>query len=726
MNAFRARSEGSFSIGWAGCVGRSLRSRLVKRLEFPCGRGLGMTNSKRIVSLDFSFKSAPISVYLAANKCRAKNQDPRTKMFNDDLKRRVRDSNNILDVVRATVGKLTRAGRNYKACCPFHTEKTASFNVNAEGQYFKCFGCGKSGDVFTFVMLSERCEFPEALKILADRAGIAIEHDPKASEAYQKEKDWKSYLYKLNEAAAKFFREMLFAPEGKHALAYLNKRGLNDEICERFGMGYAPSGGSPLTARLIAQKAPVKAILQAGLASQREEGGPARDFFYDRLMFPIRDMQGRVIAFGGRILGEGEPKYLNTRDTPLFSKTKTVYGLDLARERIEELYRADAERNKKDPTKPALRRVMLVEGYTDVMMCHQFGITNVVACLGSAITVEHVRHLRRVADELVIMTDSDKAGRDSSERSLPILMAEQMPARIVRLPGKDKDPCDFLLAKGREPFVEALAQSTELFDYKFERVMQSHDIRSPLGIKNAAKELMELVSVVPDALLKNEYRRRVSVRLNVAERDLEFEAKRSTDKPQETAAERAETNAEHANLTGEAPAPESELARAERELLRFLFHEPAWMEAAVTRLDLLALSGKHERLLGRLLLEAMGEGTLPPEPSLIMEGGASSLVAREVLKKISMLSSDLVEAAPGVMQVSIDLADKGPGGTKLDAESKFAMLLKPVKMAALNEKLQQATRHMTHARLNDDPAMEEKAYQEAAALRKELSKLKAL
>ncbi|HLX60055.1 MAG TPA: CHC2 zinc finger domain-containing protein [Planctomycetota bacterium] len=667
-------------------------------------------------------------------------------MFNDDLKRRVRDANNILDVVRASVGKLVRAGRNWKACCPFHNEKTASFNVNVEGQYFKCFGCGKSGDVFTFVMLSERCEFPEALKILADKAGIRVESDPKAAEAYQKEKDWKSYLYKLNEVAANFFREKLFAPEGKHALAYLNKRGLNDEICARFGMGYAPSGGSPLVARLIAQKAPAKAILLAGLASERsgyasalgdtdpsppaplpqgergerrpspqaERGterelratefratGQIRDFFFDRLMFPIRDMQGRVIAFGGRILGDGEPKYLNTRDTPLFSKTKTVYGIDLAREKILET-----------------RKAVLVEGYTDVMMCHQHGVTNVVACLGTAITPEHVRHLRRVADELVMLTDSDAAGARASERSLAVLMAEQMPAKIVRLPGADKDPCDFLLAKGREPFVEALATSTELFDYKFERVMAAHDIRSAIGLKDAAKELMALVSVVPDALLKNEYRRRVSMRLNVAEKDLEFE-KAGGGRREEGGGENA-GGTPAVQMTGDAPLAETELAKAERELLRFLFHEPAWLETAVTRLDLLALTGKHERILGQFILEAMGEGSLPPDPSIIGEGGASSLVAREVLKKIGNLPN---EGTEGLMQVCIELADKGPGGAKIEAQGKFEMLWKPVKKAGLNEQLQSANRNMAHARMKGDEAEEEKWYVEAARLRREMKNL---
>ncbi len=229
-------------------------------------------------------------------------------------------------------------------------------------------------------------------------------------------------------------------------------------------MGYAPAGGSPLLAYLKKMNAPERAVLAAGLASQRDEGGPVRDFFYDRLMFPIRDLQGRVIAFGGRILGDGEPKYLNTGGTALFSKTKTVYGIDLAREEIVKS-----------------RKAYIAEGYTDVMMCHQFGVRNVVACLGTAITEDHIRTLKRVADEIHILTDSDKAGGDASEKSVPILMKEEMPAKIIRLPGAAKDPCDFLLANGLDPFVKALENSTDLFDYKFERVFVEARCHAAVG-----------------------------------------------------------------------------------------------------------------------------------------------------------------------------------------------------------------------------------------------------
>lgn len=617
--------------------------------------------------------------------------------FDDDLKRRVREANNLVDVVQAAVGKLVRAGRNLKCCCPFHNEKTPSFNVNAEGQYFNCFGCGKKGDLFTFVMLHERVEFPEALRILADRAGIVVQTDPKALEQHKKESDWKSYLYKLNDVACRFYREQLFSDAGKIAREYLKKRGLNDEICERFRLGYAPAGGSPLLSRLQSQGAPMKAVLASGLASQRDDG-PTRDFFYDRLMFPIVDIQGRVIAFGGRVLGDSEPKYLNTRDTPLFSKTKTVYAIDHARDEIVKT-----------------RKAVLVEGYTDVMMCHQFGITNVVACLGTAITSEHVRQLRRVADELLLLTDSDAAGAKASERSLGVIFAEEMPARVGRLPGNDKDPCDFLLAHGKDAFVEGIGQSQDLFDYKFEMVRKSHDLLKPMGITAAAQELLELVSLIPDAFLKNRYRSEISKRLNIEEKELQYSAPRA---PVATPAD-ADDQAADGEI-GVVQPPENELAKLERELLSFLFHEPAWLETALSEIDLAALTGKPESLLGRTILEAVGEGKLPPDAESMAGSGAGSAFAAELLKRLP----DTGPEGDSARSLCIALAEAPPQGVKLEPGVRLNMVIRPIRKAALYLRHEEANRRLTHARLNGDAKVADDAYRQVVQLRKSIAELK--
>jgi DNA primase len=631
---------------------------------------------------------------------------PMPGIYSEDLKRRVREANNLVDIVQSVVGKLVKTGRNLKACCPFHAEKTPSFNVNIEGQYFKCFGCGKSGDVFTFVQLHERVEFPEAFKILADRAGIKLETDPVAAQQYAKEKDWKSYLYKLNNAAANFYREQLFAPAGEKAREYLKKRGLSDENCEKFRLGYAPAGGSPLLARLQSQKAPVAAVIKAGLASQREDG-PARDFFFDRLMFPIEDIQGRVIAFGGRILGDGEPKYLNTRDTLLFSKTHTVYGLNLAKAEILKT-----------------RTAIIVEGYTDVMMCHQYGVTNVVACLGTAITPEHVRHLRRVADQLTLLTDSDRAGEQASERSLEVLFAEDMPARVVRLPNSEKDPCDFLLAHGKEPFVQALERWQELFEYKFEMVRRKHDLISPRGLAQAAQELMSLISLIKDTTLKNRYRYEVFKRLNIEERDLQYEVRQARSFSSE------QDEAGQADL-GSVPPPENEWAALEREVLRFLFHEPAWIEPALQQIDLAGLKGLLERRLGVAILEALDESKLPPDLKDLSQGQAGSLVARELLPRLrkqdSAGKSGQTQSEDGKIKIEADaqalciaLAETAPKIGKLGPQAHLEMLIRPLRDKALHQRHQESQRLVTDAKLKGDAATSESVHQEAAALRKAL------
>ena len=621
-------------------------------------------------------------------------------MHSDDLKRRVREANNIVDVIQSAVGKLVRAGRNLKACCPFHNEKTPSFNVNAEGQYFKCFGCGKSGDVFTFVQLYERVEFPEAFKLLADRAGIRFEVNPAAAEQYKKETDWKSYSYRLNDAACNFFREQLFAPAGMKAREYLKKRGLSDENCEKFRLGYAPAGGSPLLSRLQGQRAPVKAIVGAGLATQRDNGAVI-DFFFDRLMFPISDIQGRVIAFGGRILGDGEPKYLNTRETPVFSKTHTVYGIDHAREQIV-----------------STRTAIIVEGYTDVMMCHQFGITNVVACLGTAITEQHIRQLRRVADKLLLLTDSDAAGAKASERSLSILLQEDMPARIVRLPGADKDPCDFLLAHGKEPFLKGLEQSQDLFDYKFELVSKTCDLLTPAGLKNAADDLMTLVSVIPDTLLKNRYRYEILKRLNIDEKDLRYEVQ-----TQRNAGSKVDNPKETID-TSLPPEPENRLASAERELLKFLFHEPAFLGQATEQVNLAALTGRPEQQIGRAMLDAMSEGKLPPDPAGLLEVGPASFVAREVLARLPDTNDEESLDQKGAKPLCIALAEARSGGLKLDAQARFDILSREFLRQTLDMKYRYASRKLTHARVQQDVDGIQKADEELAQIRQSIKKLK--
>ena len=602
-------------------------------------------------------------------------------LFAEDLKQRVRDACDIVDLIRSYGIDLKRAGRNWKGLCPFHQEKTPSFNVNPEGQYFKCFGCGKSGDAFSFVMSHERVEFPDALRMLAERAGIPVEVDPTAVAKAKKDGDWKSYLYKLNAAAASFYREQLMSEGGKAARDYLKKRGIAEEQWQAFGLGYAPAGGGALARKLQAQRAPVKALERAGLVGLRDDGS-SYDYFRDRLMFPISDLQGRVIAFGGRVLGAGEPKYLNTRDTILFTKGRSIYALHLAREAIQDE-----------------RRAVLVEGYTDVIMCHQFGFKNVVAALGTAVTAEHTRLLRRLADEVSLLTDSDEAGANAAERSLDIFFQEAVPARVVRLPGNKKDPCDFLLESGAEPFAAALQEGQDLFDFKFARVANRHDLSRPDGMAQAAAKLMELVSLAPDPVRRAAFRREVAGRLNLPESELTFV------KP-------AREGAKDASTVEETVKPQHSLAHAEREVLRWLFHQPAWILTTVGEVDLTTFTGLCERLIARSLLAAVDAGRLPPDaPDLTSDSHSlSGLVAREVLEGLQpetdLFAGKVVDEQDleRARAVCVDLAEEGPKFERLKPDELYEMLRTAFRRERLGYELSEAKRAVAAARARGDEA----------------------
>jgi DNA primase len=425
----------------------------------------------------------------------------------------------------------------------------------------------------------------------------------------------------------------------------------------------------------------VKALERAGLVGLRNDGSPF-DYFRDRLMFPICDIQGRVIAFGGRVLGAGEPKYLNTRDTVLFTKGRSIYGLHLARETI-----LDG------------RRVVLVEGYTDVIMCHQFGFKNVVAALGTAVTADHTRVLRRLADEIDLLTDSDEAGANAAERSLGVFFQEAVSARIVRLPGTKKDPCEFLLENGAEAFSAALQEGQDLFEFKFARVAAANDLSRPDGQTRAASALMELVSLSPDPVRRAAYRREVAARLNLPEGELKFS------KPV-----RANTQAEPApEGTIE---PEHALAHAEREVLRWLFHQPAWILTTVGEVDLTTFTGLCERLIARSMLSAVDAGRLPPDaPELTSDSHSlSGLVAHEVMAELhsetDLFAGKVVDEKDleRARRVCVELAEEGPKFERLKPEELYEMLRTAFRRKRLEYELSEAKRAVAAARARGDAA----------------------
>ena len=344
--------------------------------------------------------------------------------FLDEIRARV----TLSDVIGRSV-KLTRKGREHLGLCPFHNEKTPSFTVSDEKSFYHCFGCGAHGDIFTFLIENDGLSFPEAVERLAAEAGLEV---PVSTPQEREREQRRAELVDVVEAACAFYERTLWGDAGRQGLDYLRRRGLTDETIKRFRLGFAPAGNSLKTA-IVSNEMPEAMLLEAGLMRRPDDGRSAYDFFRDRVIFPIRDGRGRPIAFGGRTMGDGEPKYLNSPDTPLFDKRRTLFGLDNAR---KSAYDAG--------------RVIVTEGYMDVIVLAQAGLNETVAPLGTALTESHIAQLWKLADEPVLCFDGDKAGLRAAgraaERALPLLAPEKS-LRFVTLPAGE-DPDSLVSAQG--------------------------------------------------------------------------------------------------------------------------------------------------------------------------------------------------------------------------------------------------------------------------------------
>ena len=363
---------------------------------------------------------------------------------------RIRQANDIVEVVGEHLS-LKRSGRSLKGLCPFHPDKkTPSLHVYPDPQIFKCFGCGAGGDVFKFIQLRENVEFREALRMLAARAGIELTSTPGESRPRGPDR---TTLIRANEWAARWFQAQLRHPQiGAQARAYVEGRQINQETAARFGLGFAPGSYDQLVQQGTAAKFPLPVLAAAGLTRTSDQGRPYA-VFRNRLMFPIRDSTKRIIGFGGRTLGDDPAKYLNTPETVLFNKGREVFGLDWARESVARS-----------------GRVVVTEGYTDCLMIHQFGITNVVAALGTSFTTEQAKLLHRFGDEVILVFDSDEAGQRAADRALEVALAEAMTVRLARVP-EGKDPCDFLLSVGSQAFEALLNSASEALEFKWQQVL---------------------------------------------------------------------------------------------------------------------------------------------------------------------------------------------------------------------------------------------------------------
>jgi len=389
------------------------------------------------------------------------------------------DRSDIVEVIQSRI-QLKKAGREYKACCPFHGEKTPSFTVSPDKGFYHCFGCGAHGTVIGFLMEHDRLEFVEAVEELASIQGVDVPREDGPAVAQSPS----APLYELLDRAAQLYGEELGKTD--KAISYLQERGLTGETAKQYRVGYAPPGWDFMLKRFGADDSGRERLLKAGLILRNEEGR-IYDRFRDRIMFPIRDSRGRTIGFGGRVLDQGEPKYLNSPETPVFHKGRELYGLFEARR---------ANRN--------LRQVIVVEGYMDVVALACHGITNAVATLGTATTPDHLQRLFRVTQEIVFCFDGDRAGREAAWRALQVTLPELREGRQVRflfLPD-GQDPDSLVRDHGAAAFEEQLAQSLPFSDYLLERLKSDTDLESVDGLARLAELARPLLNRIPEGVYR--------------------------------------------------------------------------------------------------------------------------------------------------------------------------------------------------------------------------------
>lgn len=463
----------------------------------------------------------------------------------DDIRARV----DIVDLIGSYV-TLKRAGASYKGLCPFHREKTPSFTVHPARQVFHCFGCGKGGDVFKFVMEHEGVQFMDAVRLLAQRAGVEV----RFTEAERGEETRKDLLYTAHAEAAKFYNEVLLKhPSAKEARAYLKARDLGLEVIEQFGLGYAP-GGFEVMERFAEKRGFSLEMLETAGLIAKNESGRRYDRFRERLMFPIRDLTGRVIAFSGRILGKDEraAKYLNSPETPLFRKSRALFAMDRARKAI-----IDAQ------------TCILCEGQIDVIRCHTAGFTNAVAALGTALTEEHAALIKRHADRVVLVMDADSAGQNSALRSAEIFLGAELAVEIATLP-TGEDPDSLISKQGPDAFRAVLEQARSVVDFQMDVLSTREDMKQEAGLRRVAAAVLETIRHSASEVQRAQMLREAAARLGLSEQTLRTELRRTA---------RARPVSPPKNAPGPAAEPlPTPPPREERELLWLLVKHPEVME----------------------------------------------------------------------------------------------------------------------------------------------------
>ena len=402
--------------------------------------------------------------------------------YSDELIEEVRSRNDIVDVISGYV-RLQKKGSTYFGLCPFHNEKTGSFSVSPAKQMYYCFGCGAGGNVFTFLMEYENFTFPEAMQALADRAGVDLPKQELSGEA-KRESDKRSRLLEINKEAGKYYYTLLRSERGAQALSYFRKRELSDATMQKFGLGYSDKYSDDLYRYLKSKGYEDEILKDSGLVGFDEKRG-GHDKFWNRAMFPIMDIHNKVIGFGGRVMGDGEPKYLNSPETKIFDKSRNLYALNFARQ-------------SKHPY------MLLCEGYMDVIALHQAGFDNAVASLGTSFTSGHASLLKRYTKEVYLTFDSDGAGIKAALRAIPILKEVGLSAKVINMKPY-KDPDEFIKALGAEAYQERIDQAENSFMFEIRILQQDYDMKDPEGKTAFQHETAKKLAQFPEEMERNNY-----------------------------------------------------------------------------------------------------------------------------------------------------------------------------------------------------------------------------
>lgn len=530
----------------------------------------------------------------------------------EEIKKRL----DIAETIGAYMPLVRAGGANMKARCPFHQEKTPSFYISRDRQMWHCFGCGEGGDIFTFVMRIEGLEFRDALRLLADKAGVKLpDWKPEASS------EWRRLLDALA-LSQRFFAAMLAdAPQAAHAREYVAKRGISDETRKAFGIGYAPAEWDGLLRALVKRGVAPLDIEKAGMVVRRERGSGHYDRFRDRLMFPIRDVNGQTLGFTGRVLQPDakEAKYVNTPQTAIYDKSSALYGIDLARQSIRERDLA-----------------VLVEGNVDVISCHQAGFTNVVAASGTALTEEQLRLLGRFTRNLSIAFDADSAGAAAARRGMDLALAQGFTVRVITLPegaGKDPDDC---VRKDPELWRQAVEGSVHVMEYLIRRLTAGKRLDDPVAKRTVGNELLAEIARLPDAIEQSHWLQRVSSLISVPESVLrEQMAKVSASAGARKPVQQTPGAAPAASAAPAAPAGRDALTA--KTFMAILFAKPEMAKDFIGNTPIEAIPEGPLRDLYTVAVAGYTQGGMFPPQEIPGQDGAVADTAGALLRELLLL-----------------------------------------------------------------------------------------